>query len=173
MRAQLGFSGPGAGSKDAVFFIRRTKTSCGGTGRYLIRPAGTIWYRNCGPAGPRMSRPVDGWRLAANAIRLVEAEGRSDGRAANSYFVSLYQSLADALASGAGFLSGLDGARAYRPSRSGAGGSGGNGGSVGVRRIDKGLPKPGMRCATWASPGFLYRLSSAPRQWSWVSTSPR
>src|ERR1700719_1217908 len=34
MRAQLGFSGPGAGSKDAVFFIRRTKTSCGGTGRY-------------------------------------------------------------------------------------------------------------------------------------------
>jgi Uncharacterised protein family (UPF0149) len=52
---------------------------------------------------------VEGWRLAANAIRLVEAEGRSDGRAANSYFVSLYRSLADALASGAGFLFGLDG----------------------------------------------------------------
>jgi hypothetical protein len=33
---------------------------------------------------------VEGWRLAANAIRLVEAEGRSDGRVANSYFVSLY-----------------------------------------------------------------------------------
>jgi Helicase conserved C-terminal domain len=52
---------------------------------------------------------VEGWRLAANAIRLVEAEGRSDGRAANSYFVSLYRSLADALANGAGFLFGLDG----------------------------------------------------------------
>jgi hypothetical protein len=52
---------------------------------------------------------VEGWRIAANAIRLVEAEGRSDGRAANSYFVSLYRSLADALASGAGFLFGLDG----------------------------------------------------------------
>src|SRR5207245_6590957 len=34
---------------------------------------------------------------------------RSDGLAANSYFVSLYRSLADALASGAGFLFGLDG----------------------------------------------------------------
>lgn len=52
---------------------------------------------------------VEGWRLAANAIRLVEAEGRSDGRAANSYFVGLYRSLADALVSGAGFLFGLEG----------------------------------------------------------------
>jgi Lhr-like helicase len=52
---------------------------------------------------------VEGWRLAANAIRLVESEGRSDGRAANSYFVSLYRSLADASASGAGFLFGFDG----------------------------------------------------------------
>ena len=52
---------------------------------------------------------VEGWRLAANAIRLVEAEGRSDGRVANPYFVSLYRSLADALTSGAGFLFGLDG----------------------------------------------------------------
>ena len=36
-------------------------------------------------------------------------EGRSDGRPANPYFVSLYRSLADALASGAGFLFGLEG----------------------------------------------------------------
>ena len=52
---------------------------------------------------------VEGWRLAANAIRLVEAEGRPDGRGPNSYFVGLYRSLADALASGTGFLFGLEG----------------------------------------------------------------
>jgi hypothetical protein len=52
---------------------------------------------------------IEGWRLAANAIRLVEAEGRPDGRAPNSYFVGLYRSLADALASGTGFLFGLEG----------------------------------------------------------------
>jgi hypothetical protein len=52
---------------------------------------------------------VDGWRLAANALRLFEGEGRADGRPANRYFVSLYQSLADALVNGAGFLFGQEG----------------------------------------------------------------
>ena len=52
---------------------------------------------------------VDGWRLAANALRLFEGEGRADGRPANPYFVNLYRSLADALATGAGFLFGQEG----------------------------------------------------------------
>src|SRR5438132_1328515 len=52
---------------------------------------------------------VDGWRLAANALRLFEGEGRADGRPANRYFVSLYRSLADALVNGAGFLFGQEG----------------------------------------------------------------
>src|SRR5205823_7063194 len=52
---------------------------------------------------------VDGWRLAANAIRIVEAEGRSDGRAPNPYFTGLYRALADALAEGGAFLFGLEG----------------------------------------------------------------
>jgi hypothetical protein len=52
---------------------------------------------------------VDGWRLAANALRLFEGEGRPDGRPVNPYFVSLYRTLADALASGAGFLFGQEG----------------------------------------------------------------
>jgi hypothetical protein len=52
---------------------------------------------------------VDGWRLAANALRLFEGEGRADGRSANPYFASLYRTLADALASGAGFLFGQEG----------------------------------------------------------------
>src|SRR5262249_18513528 len=52
---------------------------------------------------------VEGWRLAANAVRLVLAEGRSDGRRANSYFVGLYRTLADTLGSGGGALFGLDG----------------------------------------------------------------
>ena len=52
---------------------------------------------------------VDGWRLAANALRLFEGEGRADGRQANPYFVNLYQSLADALVNGTGFLFGQEG----------------------------------------------------------------
>lgn len=52
---------------------------------------------------------VDGWRLAANALRLFEGDGRADGRPANPYFIGLYRTLADALASGAGFLFGQEG----------------------------------------------------------------
>jgi hypothetical protein len=52
---------------------------------------------------------VDGWRLAANAIRLVSAGGRADGKGANSYFVALYQTLADALESGGAALFGIEG----------------------------------------------------------------
>jgi Lhr-like helicase len=52
---------------------------------------------------------VDGWRLAANALRLFEGEGRPDERPVNPYFVSLYRTLADALVSGAGFLFGQEG----------------------------------------------------------------
>ncbi|MBV9203451.1 MAG: DEAD/DEAH box helicase [Alphaproteobacteria bacterium] len=52
---------------------------------------------------------VDGWRLAANAVRLFEGEGRPDGRPANPYFVGLYRTLADALGSGAVFLLGQEG----------------------------------------------------------------
>jgi Lhr-like helicase len=52
---------------------------------------------------------VEGWRLAANALRLFEGEGRPDERPPNPYFVSLYRTLADALASGAGFLFGQEG----------------------------------------------------------------
>ena len=46
------------------------------------------------------SYDVDGWRLAANAVRLVPGEGRSDGKPANPYFVDLYNTLAGALADG-------------------------------------------------------------------------
>jgi len=49
------------------------------------------------PAGQHELRTSMGWRLAANALRLFEGEGRADGRPANRYFVSLYRSLADAV----------------------------------------------------------------------------
>jgi Lhr-like helicase len=52
---------------------------------------------------------VDGWRLSAQAVRLVAADGRSDGRAANPYFVDLYRTLAEVLASGGEGLFGLEG----------------------------------------------------------------
>jgi len=51
---------------------------------------------------------VEGWRLAANAVRLVAGEGRPDGRAANPYFAELYRVLADTLASGGEGLFGLE-----------------------------------------------------------------
>lgn len=52
---------------------------------------------------------ASGWQLAASAVRLVEASGRTDGAPANSYFVQLYSNLAEALASGGGGLFGLEG----------------------------------------------------------------
>jgi superfamily II DNA/RNA helicase len=52
---------------------------------------------------------VDGWRLAANAIRLVSGHGRADGKVANPYFVELYQTLAHALESGGEALFGIEG----------------------------------------------------------------
>jgi Lhr-like helicase len=51
---------------------------------------------------------VSGWRLAANAVRLVAADGRADGKPANAYFAALYRNLADALARGGEGLFGLE-----------------------------------------------------------------
>ena len=51
---------------------------------------------------------VTGWRLAANAVRLVSAEGRSGGKRTNPYFATLYGNLADALARGGEGLFGLE-----------------------------------------------------------------
>jgi hypothetical protein len=61
----------------------------------LIRPVST-------------SFDVDGWRLAANAVRLVAADGRADGRASNPYFVALYRALAKALTEGGEGLFGME-----------------------------------------------------------------
>jgi hypothetical protein len=51
---------------------------------------------------------VDGWRLAANAVRLVAADGRTDGKPTNTYFVALYRNLADALVRGGEGLFGIE-----------------------------------------------------------------
>lgn len=61
----------------------------------LVRPVST-------------SFDVEGWRLAANAVRLVAANGRTDGRAANPYFVALYRTLAKALTEGGDGLFGME-----------------------------------------------------------------
>ncbi len=52
---------------------------------------------------------VDGWRLAANAVRLVAGKGRSDGRPPNPYFVELYRTLSKALSNGGAGLFGMEG----------------------------------------------------------------
>jgi len=51
---------------------------------------------------------VDGWRLAANAVRLAASSGRADGKAVNPYFISLYETLAGALANDGERLFGLE-----------------------------------------------------------------
>jgi Lhr-like helicase len=51
---------------------------------------------------------LDGWRLEANAVRLVAGSGRGGGRPVNRYFVSLYETLADALSTGGAGLFGLE-----------------------------------------------------------------
>jgi hypothetical protein len=51
---------------------------------------------------------VDGWRLAANAVRLVVGSVNSDGRPVNRYFVNLYETLSKALAQGGDGLFGLE-----------------------------------------------------------------
>lgn len=51
---------------------------------------------------------VTGWRLAANAVRLMAADGRIDGKRTNPYFTALYSNLADALARGGEGLFGLE-----------------------------------------------------------------
>ena len=52
---------------------------------------------------------VDGWRLAANAMRLVPGKDVRTASAANSYFVELYETLADALAKRGEALFGIEG----------------------------------------------------------------
>jgi hypothetical protein len=52
---------------------------------------------------------VQGWRLAANAVRLVAADARSNEPAVNSFFVDLYLRLAEALDTGGEGLFGLEG----------------------------------------------------------------
>ena len=51
---------------------------------------------------------LDGWRLEANAIRLVEGDGRDIVKPVNTYFVSLYETLAQALSQGGEGLFGLE-----------------------------------------------------------------
>ena len=51
---------------------------------------------------------VNGWRLAANAVRLVASNGRTDGKAVNPFFVDLYETLSGALLAGGECLFGLE-----------------------------------------------------------------
>jgi len=50
-----------------------------------------------------------GWRLAANAVRLVAGSPGEDGRTSNSFFVGLYETLAETLAGGGEGLFGIEG----------------------------------------------------------------
>jgi Lhr-like helicase len=52
---------------------------------------------------------IDGWQLAANAVRLVAESECSHSLSKNQYFVNLYQSLADTLVKGGDALFGIEG----------------------------------------------------------------
>lgn len=51
---------------------------------------------------------LEGWRLEANAIRLIEGQGREDAKPVNNYFTNLYETLASALARGGEGLFGME-----------------------------------------------------------------
>lgn len=73
----------------------------------LLRSAGSDAYRFVLEVPTPFDRP--GWQLAPAAVRLVAADSRDDGRRTNSYFISLYETLAEALARGGGGLFGFEG----------------------------------------------------------------
>lgn len=52
---------------------------------------------------------IEGWRLVANAVRLVAGQRRADERRANPYFVGLYTSIAEILTEGGDSLFGIEG----------------------------------------------------------------
>ncbi len=62
----------------------------------LVRPVATTWGG-------------DGWQLVASTLRLVAADGRSDGKRVNPYFAELYETIADALERGGDGLFGMEG----------------------------------------------------------------
>ncbi len=62
----------------------------------LVRRVGTSFH-------------VDGWQLAANAVRLAAGTAQAAGRPPNPYFVALYRTLADALSAGGEGLFGIEG----------------------------------------------------------------
>lgn len=81
---------------------------------------------------------VDGWRLAANAVRLVRGSGRADGRPANPYFVSCMRLSRVRLRKGArGCLDSRAASTPLRSNRSGANGA--NGASAGEKMIERSL----------------------------------
>lgn len=59
----------------------------------------------------QVQTPFDmpGWRLAADAVRLVPGEGSKDARSTNPYFADLYETLADVLVKGGQALFGFEG----------------------------------------------------------------
>lgn len=52
---------------------------------------------------------VQGWRLAANAVRLVPGDPAESARQSNQFFIRLYETLAKALADGGDGLFGMEG----------------------------------------------------------------
>jgi hypothetical protein len=94
---QLGRAKIWGGRLDAATYVEVLKALLGAAADYgLVRPVTTNF-------------DVDGWRLAANAVRLVNAEENAGGNSSNRYFTELYSILADALAGDGEALFGLEG----------------------------------------------------------------
>ena len=94
---QLGRSAIWGNRLDAATYVRVLTALLAAAADYgLVRPVATNF-------------DVDGWRLAANAVRLVEGKDAIDGSTPNSYFRELYSTLADALAGNGQALFGLEG----------------------------------------------------------------
>src|SRR2546427_1867627 len=79
LRDGPGIQGSGGRRLDGKTYVAVLKSLLAAAISYqLVRPVPTNF-------------DVEGWRLAANALRLVAAEGRRDGRSPSPYFVELYR----------------------------------------------------------------------------------
>ena len=114
---------------------------------------------------------VDGWRLAANAVRLVAGSGNSNGRPVNRYFVNLYETLSKALAQGETDYSAWRVASTRRKSNRNAA-SGASGAFDGDTRIVTSLRPIRSAYEMRENLTSFFQHCFARRPWNWAWTSP-
>ena len=112
---------------------------------------------------------VEGWRLAANAVRLVASDGRADGKTVNPFFVQLYETLSGVLLAGGENLFGLE-AREHTAQVDQERRECANGDSAGETTTRRSLRKKRTCCGRKGNPLRSFPPCSVPQRWNSEST---